>query len=217
MIKFQDYHTYQRGFTQDYIMEGLEFLLQQKILSLSQSLYLWSLLLQSQKDQQYKIELYGKFEYANDSQYKGANVGSEIKYTAIYRILTTLSWVPDREMNFHPPAALSNLHEEFEKLSSQYPDESQKLYRELKFFSDNPSWFDNIKDSIPEDKRDIIKIAMGLPVEFIKEAEQNTVKNREDLGAESCIQTNNLQIREMSCHNFSPTTGERADGILCRR
>lgn len=166
---FQDWHTYKKGFTHDYKMEGLDFLLNNQTLTLQKSLYLWQLLLESQKNPLYRIEFSGILEYANDSQYKGAKAGRKSKHTTIFELLTGSAWVPNKQAEFKSPSEVKELHQDFEYLSEESKDESEKLYQVLNFFSDSSSWLDRAQSIIPEGTLAKIKLANELPEEIIRE------------------------------------------------
>ena len=180
--EFEDSHTYTRGFTEDYMMDGLDFFLKNQI-TLKKTMYLWDLLLLSQRDPKYRIEFSGRFEYANDTGYKGARAGHKIKTTTIYSLLTETAWVPDKQSEFVQPSKVKEFHDDFEQLSKKYPEESERLFTALKFFSDSSNWINQVKSIVKEQSMfNKIKMATELPESVVQEAYKKYIETQKKPG-----------------------------------
>lgn len=165
--EFNTNKKYKRGFTRDYTMDGLQFFLEHNKYSIKTSLYLWELLIRSQRDNSYRIELKGTLEHANDEKFIGKNVKKEPKVTTIYKLLNNYSWLPDKYANFHKPSdiSLSELPDDFEKESI----EAKKLAESLGF---QPDIEKQLEASLPSELRVRWKIFSSLNNEEIHAFEQ---------------------------------------------
>lgn len=170
---FKVYQRHTKGFEHDYIMDGLDFFLKNQNKSLSASLYLWALLLQSQTDPKYKIEFSGTFHFANDKNFIGADVNHEEKTSTIYNLLTSHPWVPTKSLDFEYPSKVTEFHEDFDKLSKEWEEEYNILHKKLKFHSESKVWISVIEKVVPEGElREKIVMASELSIETLRKAKK---------------------------------------------
>ncbi|MBU2522676.1 MAG: hypothetical protein KKE23_00090, partial [Nanoarchaeota archaeon] len=165
---------YKRGFTCNYTMDGLEFCVRNNLFN-SNSSYIWKLLILSQSDSSYKIELKGILEYANDRNFCGANAGKKEETTDIYKILTENEWLPDKNGNFHKPSniLLSDLPDDFEKDSK----EAKALAEKLGFKKDIEQEY---LSRLPEEMRRKIEYANTLTDDEIRLIEEERKRKRKN-------------------------------------
>jgi len=161
--EFKTNKKYMQGFTKDYKMEGLEFIFKNRSLDLNVPLYLWSLLIFSQKDESYKIEFQGALESSNNKTFPVKSTKKENKVTTILNLLTQNQWLPDKNGNLHKPPEilLSELPDDFEKESL----EAKSLAEKLEFKKDIEQ---ELLSKLPSEKRKIYELVNSSSEEDIQ-------------------------------------------------
>lgn len=134
-------NRYRRGFTHDYMMDGLEFCIKNNLLekNIQVSKYIWGLLILSQIDKFYEIKFKGTLEHAGDQNYTGSYVRKVEKKSKVYEILTDHKWLPTKDGDFCKPSdiLLSQLPDGFENQTKEAMD----IARELNFLTDAEQLF----------------------------------------------------------------------------
>ncbi|MBM4056116.1 MAG: hypothetical protein FJ264_15905 [Planctomycetes bacterium] len=115
--KYKNYNK--EGFKEDYKMDGLQFFLEKGRRNIETSLYLWKLLIDSQKLPNYKIEYKGSLKVSKTKSFTLKSTDAIPKTTIIFNLLTQNKWLPDKQGNFCKTSEiqLSDLPDEFEKES----------------------------------------------------------------------------------------------------
>jgi len=199
-----EYHKFQDGFRQDYKLDGLDFFFKNQTMTLKKSLYLWRLLLESQKDSQYKIEFsgylkYARYKYEKEHGYLGDHAGIVHKNTTILNLLTQHAWIPNKQSEFECPSKVKEFHDDFERLSNEFKDEAEKLFRVLEISSASLNLMEQLRSQIPENEFKKIMLVRETPIEYLEEA------NRKYQETQKQTET----IPEQSAKHFEPRKGIR--------
>jgi hypothetical protein len=165
--EFKTNKKYIQRFTKDYKMEGLEFIFENRSLDLNIPLYLWSLLIFSQKDESYKIEFQGTLESSNNKTFPVKSTKKENKVATILNLLNQNQWLPDKNGNFHKPPEI---------LLSELPDDFEKEISEAKSLADKLGFKKDIEQELlsklPPEKRKIYELVNSSSEEDIQAIKQ---------------------------------------------
>ncbi|MCK4348528.1 MAG: hypothetical protein KAW47_07915, partial [Thermoplasmatales archaeon] len=161
---FETYKKYIQGFTKDYKMDGLEFVLKNHTSNKNISRYLWNLLILSEKGEPYKIEFQGTLESSNNKTFPVKSTKKENKITTLLNLLTQNQWLPDKNVNFYKPPEilLSELPDDFEKESL----EAESLEKKLEFKKDIEQ---ELLSNLPPEKREIYNLVRSFSKEDIQD------------------------------------------------
>lgn len=174
--EFATYKKYTQGFTKDYKMDGLEFVLKNHTSNKNISQYLWNLLILSKKGEPYKIEFQGTLESSNNKTFPVKSTKKENKVTTLLNLLTQNQWLPDKNSVFHKPCKilLSELPDDFEKDSL----EAKSLEGKLRFKKDIEQEY---LSQVSESERKKIEFAKTLSEDEIELIEEKRKREREDI------------------------------------
>lgn len=165
--EFETYEKYSQGFTNNFNMDGLEFIFKNRSPDLKISYYLWQLLISSEKDDTYKIKFQGTLKSSNNKTFPVKSTKEENKVTTILNLLTQNQWLPDKNGNFYKPPEI---------LLSELPDDFEKESLEAKSLADKLGFKKDIEQELlsklPPEKREIYEIVSSSSEEDIQAAKR---------------------------------------------
>ena len=210
--EFETYKKYIRGFTKDYKMDGLEFVLKNHTPNKNISQYLWNLLILSQKDESDKIEFQGTLESSNNKTFPVKSTKKENKVTTILNLLTQNHWLPDKAGNFHKPSEilLSDLPDDFDKETF----EARNLAEKLGFRKDITQ---ELLSKLPEKVRRNFELAETLTddeIELIEEKRKQEKKDHEKAEDEDWSYVDELERAFKHPQIKSPDDSHMPPGLI---